>query len=134
VLEKCLRNGTIPILTTMPPRNGHVEKSRQFADLTRQLAAELHVPLCDYFAAIVKRRPDDWNGALPQFKGAPGNEYEVPTLIARDGVHPSNPRAFANDFSEEGLKTSGFNLRNYVTLLAYADVIQRVCRPAAMAK
>jgi hypothetical protein len=96
--------------------------------VTRKLAAELRVPLCDYYAEIMKRRPDDWNGALPQFKGTPGNEYEVPTLISRDGVHPSNPRAFADDYAEEGLKTSGFNLRNYVTLLAYAEVIERVCR------
>ena len=47
------------------------------------------MPLIDYQAEILKRRPDDWDGALPKFKDVPGSEYEVPTLIARDGVHPS---------------------------------------------
>ena len=130
VIETCLKNGTVPILTTMPPRHGFVEKSREFAEAARGIAAELRVPVCDYFAEITKRRPDDWDGALPQFKG-PGSEYEVPTLIARDGVHPSNPRAFANDYSDEGLKSHGYGLRNYLTLLSYAEVIERVCASAS---
>ena len=130
VIEKCVKNGTVPILTTMPPRHGFVEKSREFAEAARSVAAELRVPLCDYFAEITTRRAEDWDGALPQFKG-PGSEYEVPTLIARDGVHPSNPRAFANDFSDEALKSHGYGLRNYVTLLSYAEVIERVCAAAS---
>lgn len=134
VVGKCLKNGTVPILTTMPPRHGQVEKSAKFAAAVREIAADARVPLCDYHAEILKRRPEDWDGALPQFKGSPGNEYEVPTLIARDGVHPSNPKAGMNDFSEEGLKTNGFTLRNYLTLLSYAEVIEQVLRPAARKK
>jgi hypothetical protein len=128
VVQRCLANGTIPIVTTMPPRAGHVEKSAAFAGIARKLTAELHVPLCDFHREILHRRPEDWNGALPQFKDARGSEYDVPTLIARDGVHPSNPRGAANDFSEESLRTNGYALRNYLTLLAYADVIRHVCQ------
>jgi hypothetical protein len=86
------------------------------------------VPLIDYFAEILKRRPDDWDGALPKFKGTPGGEYEVPTLLARDGVHPSNPSKF-RDYSAESLRSNGYVLRNYLSLLSYADVIRRVLRP-----
>jgi lysophospholipase L1-like esterase len=129
VAERCLKNGTIVILSTMPPRSGKVEKSAQFADVVRKLAAELRVPLSDYHAEILKRRPDDWDGTLPQFKDAPGDVYQVPTLISRDGVHPSNPHDFAGDFSEEALRTNGFALRGYATLMSYADVIEKVCRP-----
>jgi hypothetical protein len=57
------------------------------------------LPLLDYFGAILKRRPDDWDGSLAKFKEPPGDEYQVPTLIARDGVHPSNPSEF-KDYSE----------------------------------
>jgi hypothetical protein len=89
------------------------------------VAKQKRVPLIDYQAEILKLRPDDWDGTLPQFKDVPGNEYEVPTLISRDGVHPSNPQVH-QDFSAESLKSNGFLLRNYLTLLAYADVIQRV--------
>jgi hypothetical protein len=52
--------------------------------------------------------------------------YDVPTLIAQDGVHPSNPKAFQGDFSEEGLRSNGFLLRSFVSLLSYADVIRSV--------
>lgn len=126
VVEHCLRNGTVVILSTMPARTGFVEKSAQFANAVRGLATELRVPLSDYHAEIIQRRPDDWDGALPKFKDAPADVYEVPTLISRDGVHPSNPRAFTNDFSEEALRTHGFGLRNYLTLLSYAAAIEKL--------
>ena len=76
---------------------------------------------------ILKRRPDDWDGTLPKFKDAKGNEYELPTLIARDGVHPSNSKAH-QDFSDDSLSKNGFALRNYLTVIAYADVIRQVLR------
>lgn len=128
VVRRCLTNGTVVLLTTLPPRSGRLEKSKQFAEIARKVAREEHVPLVDYFAAVLERRPDDWDGALPQFKQSPGDDYQVPTLIARDGVHPSNPRQFA-DYSDASLRHNGFALRNYVTLLAYAAVIENVLQP-----
>jgi lysophospholipase L1-like esterase len=127
IIQRCLRNGTVVILSTMPPRSEHVEKSAQFADAARRLAADLHVPLTDYHAEIVKRRPDDWDGSLAKFKG-PGDVYDVPTLISGDGVHPSAPKQFNGDFSVEALRSHGYGLRNYLTLLAYADVIETLAR------
>jgi lysophospholipase L1-like esterase len=127
-VRRCLTNGTVVLLTTMPPRSGHLDKARQFAEVARRIAREEKVPLIDYFEEILNRRPRDWDGSLPQFKGLPGDEYQVPTLVARDGVHPSNPSRFVNDFSEEGLRTNGFSLRNYLTLVAYAEVIEKVFR------
>jgi lysophospholipase L1-like esterase len=124
VVRKCLDNGTVVILTTIPPRHGMLEKSRAYAEAAAKVARELNVPLCDYFGECLKRRPDDWDGADPKFKEYKG--YDVPTLIARDGVHPSNPKPFQGDYSEEGLKSNGFLLRNYVSMLSYADVIRKV--------
>jgi hypothetical protein len=122
-----LENGTVVILSTMPPRSGHMIKAQQFAEVARKIAREQQVPLLDYFGEILKRRPDDWDGSLPQFKGSPGDEYQVPTLIARDGVHPSNPKQFFGDYSDEALRTSGYGLRNFLTLMAYAEVVRKVC-------
>lgn len=130
VVERCLKNGTVVILSTMPPRAGHIPKAKEFAEAVRKIAAELKVPLLDYFGEILRRRPEDWNGALPQFREIPGDEYQVPTLISRDGVHPSNPRQFAGDYSAEALRSNGYGLRNYLTLLAYAQVVQSVLQPA----
>lgn len=124
VVDRCLEAGTVVLLTTLPPRSGQLEKSKQFAEAVRRIAKEKKVPLIDYQAEILKRRPDDWDGGLPQFKSVKG-DYEVPTIIARDGVHPSNPKAH-QDFSEESLKSNGFLLRNYLTLMAYSEVIDEV--------
>ena len=132
VVQKCLDNGTVVILSTIPPRHGMLEKSKQYAEVVRKIAKELRVPLCDYMAAILERRPDDWDGAMDKFKDRKG--YQVLTLVAGDGVHPSNPKEFNGDYSEEGLKTSGFVLRNYVSLLSYAEVVTNVLASAGAAQ
>jgi lysophospholipase L1-like esterase len=126
VVTKCLANGTVVILSTIPPRHGQVEKSKQFADIARKVAGDLKVPLVDYQAEILKRRPTNWDGA-ETFKGAK-DVYDVPTLVSGDGVHPSAPKEFANDYSEKALSSGGYNLRTYLTLTAYADVIASVLR------
>jgi lysophospholipase L1-like esterase len=128
VVRRCLDNGAVVILTTIPPRSGQLEKSRQFADAVRRIASEEKVPLIDYFDEILKRRPDDWDGSLPKFKEVPGGTYEVPTLLSRDGVHPSNPVKF-KDYSDESRSRNGYLLRNYLTVRAYAEVIRHVYRP-----
>ena len=121
VVERCLKNGTAIILTTPPPRHGFEKKAEVFVQAVRELAGELKLPLVDFYAEILKRRPDDWDGSLEKFKGQ--DTYEVPTLIAGDGVHPSYPTRFQNDYSAEGLRTSGYTLRSYLTLLKYAELL-----------
>ncbi len=128
VVQRCLDHGTVVILSTIPPRHGFEEKSARFADAARAVARELRVPLTDFHAEVLERRPNDWDGALDRFQAYEG--YEVPTLLSRDGVHPSFPRRFQDDYSETGLRSSGFTLRNYLTLLAYSDVLQ-VLHPTA---
>ena len=126
VVKKCLDNGTILILTTPPPRHGFEEKAKLFADTVRKIAKDMKVALCDFHEAVVSRRPKDWDGAADEFKEY--KDYDVPAPIARDGVHPSNPKKWEGDYSEEALKNNGFALRNYVTLLSYAEVIQKVLK------
>ena len=125
VVARCLANGTVVILTTIPPRHGMVDKSLEFANVVRQAARDLKLPLVDYQAEILRRRPLDWDGALDQFKASPGDEYNVPTLIARDGVHPSNPSDYPQ-FTQHDLDRNGYSLRNALTLQAYAAVIRHV--------
>lgn len=126
VVEKCLKNGTVVILTTIPPRAGLEKKSKEFAEVARKVASDLKLPLIDYQAEILKLRPDDWNGGLAQFReDAAKDGYQVPTLVAADGVHPSNPAKFC-DYRAESLKRNGYQLRTVMTLNAYADVIREV--------
>lgn len=124
IVKRCLDNGTVVILTTIPPRHGWEEKATRFADIIRQVAGEFRVPLVDYHAEILKRRPNDWDGTRQEFQGL--DVYEVPTLISGDGIHPSNPQKDMGDFSEEALRRSGYGLRNYLTALAYAEVIEKI--------
>jgi len=133
VIQKCLDNGTVVILSTIPPRHGADAKVERFVEAVRKLARDMKVPLSDYYKACMDRRPEDWSGAHPKFKSVPGGTYEVPTLISRDGVHPSNPRKWQGDYSAEGLKHNGFVLRNYVVLHSYADVIKKVVSKPAPA-
>jgi hypothetical protein len=121
IVQKCLENGTAVILSTIPPRHGFDTKAAAFAEAARQVARETGVPLTDLYAEILKRRPNDWDGALDRFSAYEG--YDVPTLIARDGVHPSHPQKYQNDYSEEALRHCGYSLRNSLTLLKYAEVI-----------
>jgi hypothetical protein len=125
VVRRCLDNGSVVLLSTIPPRSGLLDKSRRFAEAVRGVGRELKVPVVDYFAEVLRRRPDDWDGSLAKFKGVPGDEYQVPTLISRDGVHPSYPRMFQS-FDEEGLRSNGYLLRSYLVLRAYAGVINKV--------
>jgi lysophospholipase L1-like esterase len=125
VIDKCLKNGTVVILTTIPPRSGLVDKSKQYAEIARKIAKDMKVPLIDYSAEILNRRPDDWDGT--KFKDVK-DVYQVPTLVAGDGVHPSNPTKF-QECTDDGLKSNGYLLRSYLTMLAYADVINRVLQP-----
>lgn len=129
VLQKCLANGTVPILTTIPPRHGFEKRAGEMADGQRRLATKLRIPLIDLHGEILRRRPDDWDGSrLPPLPGQTRQDgHDVLTLIAADGVHLSHPAGFRDDYSEESLQNNGYALRNALTLLAYADVVRRVC-------
>lgn len=122
VVQRCLDNGTVVILSTIPPRHGLDQKAADYAEAIRATARAMHLPLIDFHAEILRRRPDDWDGATETFAAYDG--YEVPTLLARDGIHPSNPKDYQDDYSPEGLAHSGYVLRNYLTLMKYAEVIQ----------
>jgi hypothetical protein len=124
VVETCLDNGTIVILSSIPPKHSQAEKAAVFAEAVRRIARDMNIPLTDFHAEILRRRPHDWDGAMQKFSAYEG--YDVPTLISRDGVHPSNPQKYANDYSEEGLRHNGYMLRTYLTLMKYAEVIEKV--------
>jgi lysophospholipase L1-like esterase len=124
-LRRMMADGTVPMLTTVPPKSGADQMVHDLYLAALTIARELKVPVIDYYGQILARRPDDWDGRLEKFKGF-SDVYEVPTLISADGTHPSNPKKFQNDFSEEALGSNGYNLRNYLTLRMYAELIEKV--------
>jgi len=121
-LLRIMANGTVPILTSPPPKRHANKEPYRLACVA--IARGLKVPLIDFYAEILRRRPEDWDGQLPQFKEY--KPYQQPTLM--HDAHPSNPKEWVNDFSEEGLNKNGYNLRNYLTIRAYSQVIAKVFR------
>lgn len=129
-LRRMMADGTVPMLTSIPPAARGGARDYWLASLS--IAHGLRVPLIDYYGEIMRRRPDDWNGRLDKFKDYKG--YDVPTLVSRDGTHPSNPRKYLNDFSEPALSASGYGLRDYMTLRTYSQVVTEVLRPESLPK
>jgi len=131
-VNRMLADGTVPIVTTLPPRYtqrlslGGFMTVWNFRLATLFIARAKKVPLIDLWAEMVRRRPDDWDGKLEKFDAGGWKGYNVPTLMARDGIHPSNPKSYHGDFSQEGLRCSGFNLRNYLTLKTWYEIRRKV--------
>ena len=115
IVDKCLANGTVPILYTIPPTGNQTNNPKQtqhiesFVAAARAVAAEKKIPLVDFYKEMMTRQPTDF----------------AKTLLG-DNLHPSYPQQYQRDFSEVALKNSGYTLRNYLTLKAYYRVHQQV--------
>jgi len=113
IVDALIVNGTIPILSTIPPVVGKEDPVKAYNAALKQLVAERKVPLIDYWAEIMKRRPNDWKG----------------TLISDDGVHPSAEFGGANPGSEpteQNLKNCGLLLRGWLSVQKIVEVKERV--------
>jgi hypothetical protein len=113
VVDLIIGNGTIPILSTIPPIRGKDDAVKAFNAVLAEIVREKKIPLIDYYAEIVKRRPTDWMG----------------TLISDDGVHPTGDHAGAGPGSEpteENLKNSGQLLRGVLSVRKIAEVKAKV--------
>ena len=115
IVDALVANGTIPILTTIPPMKGKDDAVKAFNVVLAELAKEKKLPLIDYCGEILKRRPKDWLG----------------TLISGDGVHPTGENAGAEP-TDENLKSSGQLLRGVLTVRKIAEVKAEVLDARAL--
>jgi lysophospholipase L1-like esterase len=112
-VDLILTNGTICILSTIPPHPGQLKLVKSYNIVLRQLAKAKKIPLIDYEQEILKRRPDDWNG----------------TLLGKNDVHPTANQDGATGSSEpteQNLKNSGYLLRGWLSVQKIAEVKKRV--------
>jgi len=110
-VAKIERAGTIPIVSTIPPRKGPFTlKTERFNREIAGLAKNRKLPLWNYWRQM----------AAP----------DVPSAgLSRDGVHPSVCRSCTSiDFTPRGLQ-QGYALRNLGALLALERVRHRVFSP-----
>ena len=109
IVRKCLDAHCVPILNTIPPRRSHQEAVAKANEIIRQVARQQKVPLADYYAECLRRRPgNSWDG----------------TIISSDGVHPTGGKT--NVYTEDNMKVSGYALRNWVNFLAVRQLYFRV--------
>jgi lysophospholipase L1-like esterase len=121
IVDALLANGTIPIVSTIPPLKGKDDAVKAFNAALVELVKERKVPLIDFYGEIVKRRPSDWLG----------------TLISNDGVHPSADQGGASvgsEPTEENLKNSGLLLRGVLSVRKIAEVKAKVVDAAPRKK
>jgi lysophospholipase L1-like esterase len=116
IYEKCLANGTIPVVTTVPPRTpdpaGLIEPYN--AGLVA-LAKKHGLPLMDYHGEILALQPGDaWQG----------------TLISKDGVHPTNAGS-AGPATPENLAQGGYLLRCWLSVHKVIEIKAKVLDRAA---
>jgi hypothetical protein len=100
-----INRGIVPVMSTLPQREGYEEQVTEFNAVIWELAHEFGVPLWDYGLAM---------NNLPN------------AGLSEDGVHPSWPPGdfvAAADFSVTNLRY-GYTLRNLTALLAL-DVLWR---------
>ncbi len=113
VIDVFLANGSIAILSTLPPCKGKDDVVKSYNAILQELAKEKQLPLIDFGGEILKRRPTDWLG----------------TLVSSDGVHPTagvNGAAANSAPTEENLKNSGYLLRGWLSVRKIAEVKERV--------
>jgi hypothetical protein len=112
-IDLILANGTIPILSTLPPHPGREDLVKRYNAALKEIAKENKIPMIDYWGEIIKRRPRDWNG----------------TLLGKNDVHPTASRAgvtSASEPTEQNLKNSGYLLRGWLSVKKIAEVKARV--------
>ncbi len=117
IVDRLLNVKVIPVLTTIPPRRGRDANVANFNAAIRDICQTRKLPLIDYHAEIMRRRP--------------GQSWDR-TLMASDGVHPSasfggftaSSNPYAND--GEALSHSGYLLRGWLTVQKIAEVKAKV--------
>lgn len=112
-VDLILANGSIPMLSTLPPHPQQGELVKKYNAALRDLARSKQLPLIDYWLEITRRRPGDWNG----------------TLLVKDDVHPTARQGESSPVSEpteENLKNSGYLLRGWLSVRKIAEVKARV--------
>jgi lysophospholipase L1-like esterase len=111
IYKKCLDRGTIPVVTTVPPRNPDPSgRVGPYNEGLVALAKKLGLPLVDYHGEILARQPGNaWQG----------------TLISGDGVHPS-AEGSAGPATPENLAKCGYLLRGWLNVHKVMEIKQKV--------
>jgi len=114
IVQSLLDNGTIVVLSTLPPMIHNLTLAEQYNAELWLLAESYGLPLIDFYGEILTRRPGTtWNG----------------TLLAQGDVHPTGDRAGVTVSSaptEANLRECGYLLRGWLSVQKVIEVKARV--------
>jgi len=114
IVAALLANGTVVIVSTIPPMAPARELADEYNEELWRLAERRKLPVIDYHGEILARRPDgSWDGTLL-------NEGDPHPTANRAGVAPES------EPTPENLRESGYLLRGWLSLKKLAEVKQRV--------
>jgi lysophospholipase L1-like esterase len=108
-VDMLLANGTVVIVSTLPPYRGKAKQVEEYNTALRELAKKKQIPLVDLNAEMKERAGADMEKAY----------------LSNDGVHLSFPQA-NGPATEENLKKSGYLLRCYLAVHKGMDVKAKV--------
>ena len=108
-VQLMIDRGIVPILSTIPPHVGKSELAHSYNDALRFMSKKASLPLVDFEAEILTRRPNDWDG----------------TLLSKGDVHPTANQGSATPASEptaENPASSGYLLRGWLSVKKIGEV------------
>jgi lysophospholipase L1-like esterase len=108
-IDALLENGTVVILSTLPPYRGKTAKVEEYNKALLELAGKKKIPVIDLFAEMKARAGDDFEKAY----------------LGGDGVHLSHAQA-GGPATEENLKKCGYLLRCYLAVNKGMEVKAKV--------
>ena len=110
IVERLLDNGTIPILSTIPPLIDNQERAEEYNQALWRIAELRRLPVIDYYGEILARRPGmTWDGTLME-KG------DGHPSASRNGVTPESAP------TPESLRESGYLLRGWLSVRKLEEV------------
>lgn len=119
IIGQLLANGTVPILSTIPPMIPAPQLGEEYKAALWKLAEQHRLPVLDFYGEIVARGPNgSWNG----------------TILNEDDPHPTDERAGVTPESEPtpaNLRESGYLLRGWLSVKKLEEVRERVWGTAA---
>jgi hypothetical protein len=114
IIRQLLDNGTVPIISTIPPIAPAPERAVRYNEELWTLAERYRLPVIDFHGEIVARRPGmTWNG----------------TLLLKDDAHPTGARKGVTPSSEptpHNLRECGYLLRGWLSVKKIEEVRARV--------
>lgn len=110
-VDLLLNQGTVVIVSTLPPYRGKAQQVQAYNQALRELAAKKQIPLLDLYAEMQARAGEQMEQAY----------------LSGDGVHLSHDPA-RGPATEENLRKSGYLLRCYLAVHKGREVQQKLSK------